>query len=98
MKKLTLRITNVADQDLDDLYTEGFTIWGEAQADRYYDGLLERFERICEYPKMYPAVDDIREGYRRSVYEKHAIYYVIEAEVVAIRAVVKYQDVGGRRT
>lgn len=96
MTKLSLRITKVAEQDLDDLYTEGFTIWGEAQAERYYDGLLERFDRICEHPEMYPAVDDIRAGYRRSVYEKHAIYYVIDTEAVEIRAVVKYQDVGSR--
>lgn len=96
MTKLSLRITNVADQDLDDLYTEGFTTWSEAQADRYYDGLLERFERICEHPKMYPAVDEIRAGYRRSVYEKHAIYYVVDEDAVEILAVVKYQDVGSR--
>lgn len=96
MTKLTLRITRVADQDLDDLYSEGFTTWGEAQADRYYDGLLERFERIREHAKMYPAVDDIREGYRRSVYEKHSIYYVIDNDAVEIRAVVKYQDVARR--
>lgn len=96
MKKLSLRITNVADQDLDDLYTEGFTNWGEAQADRYYDGLQERFERICETPKMYPAVDDIRAGYRRSVYEKHTIYYVIDEDAVKIRAVVKWQDIVSR--
>lgn len=96
MKKLSLRITKVADQDLDDLYTAGFTAWGDAQADRYYDGLLERFERICEHPKMYPAVDDVRAGYRRSVYEKHAVYYVIEDDTVEIRAVAKHQDVGSR--
>lgn len=84
MKKLTLRITNVADQDLDDVYTEGFTTWDVAQADRYHDGLLERFERICEHPKMYPTVDDIRTGYRRSVYEKHATYYVVKEDAVEI--------------
>jgi toxin ParE1/3/4 len=96
MTKLPLRITKVADQDLDDLYPEGFTTWGEVQADSYYDGLLERFQRICEQPKMYPAVEDIRAGYRKSVYEKHAIYYVIDGDAVEIRAVVKYQDVAGR--
>lgn len=96
MTKLSLRITKLAAQDLDDLYTEGWTNWGEVQADRYCDGLLERFDRICENPKMYQAVDDIREGYRRSVYEKHAIYYVIEDEAIEIRAVVKFQDVVGR--
>ena len=96
MKKLTLRITKVADQDLDDLYTEGYTTWGEARADRYYDGLVARFDRICETPMMYPSIDDIRKGYRRSVYEKHAIYYVVDADAVEIRAVVKHQDFFGR--
>lgn len=96
MTKLTLRITQVAGQDLDDLYSEGFTTWGEGQADRYYEGLPKRFERICENPMMYPAVDHIREGYRRSVYEKHSVYFAIVGETVEIRAVVKYQDVDGR--
>lgn len=96
MKKYNLTITRVADQDLDDLYTEGFTNWGEGQADRYYDGILSRFERICENPMMYQAVDHIREGYRRSVYEKHSIYYVIDRDTVEVRAVVKRQDVSSR--
>ena len=96
MGRLKLRITKVADQDLDDLYTEGLTTWGMAQADRYYDGLLTRFERICENPMMYPAVDDIRAGYRRSVYEKHSIYFVVDDHAVEIRAVVKRQDISSR--
>ena len=96
MSKLKLRLTTLADQDLNDLYVEGFTTWGEAQADRYFDGLLERFERICETPLIYPAIDDIRPGYRRSVYERHAIYYVIDDDTIEIRAVVKRHDIGSR--
>lgn len=96
MKKHKLRITKLADQDLDDLYAEGFTTWGEEQADRYYDGLLNRFDRICENPAMYPLVDDIRPGYRRSVYERHSIYFVIDGDAVEVRAVVKRQDITGR--
>ena len=96
MKKYKLSITQVAAQDLDDLYAEGFTTWGEQQADRYYDGLLSRFEHICESPMMYPAVDDIRPGYRRSVYEKHSIYFVIEDDIIEVRAVVKRQNISNR--
>ena len=96
MNKHKLRITKLADQDLNDLYSEGFTTWGEEQADRYYDGLLDRFEGICETPLMYPAVDEIREGYRRSVYEKHSIYFVVLDDVVEVRAVVKRQDMSSR--
>ena len=63
MTKLTLRITRVADQDLDDLYTEGFTIWGEAQADRYdaaFPGYMTRiyadqFHKI--FGKPYKVID-----------------------------------------
>jgi len=96
MNKHKLRITKLADQDLNDLYSEGFTTWGEEQADRYYDGLLNRLEGICETPLMYPAVDDIREGYRRSVYEKHSIYFVVLDDVVEVRAIVKRQNVATR--
>lgn len=96
MSKLKLRITKLADQDLNDLYTEGFTQWGEAQADRYYDGLIERFDQICVTPLTYPAVDDIQPGYRRSVYKRHSIYYVVEDDAVEVRAVVKRQDISSR--
>jgi toxin ParE1/3/4 len=96
MHRLELRLTQLADQDLSDLYLEGLTVWGMVQADRYYDGLLERFDRICENPTMYPTVEDIRAGYRHSVYARHSIYYVIDGAAVEIRAVVKRQDVSGR--
>lgn len=96
MTKHNLIVTLAADQDLDDLYTEGFTKWGERQADRYYDGILSRFELIRENPMMFQAVDHIREGYRHCVYEKHSIYFVIGGDTVEVRAVVKRQDVSGR--
>lgn len=96
MNKHKLLITKLADQDLNDLYCEGFTTWGEIQADRYYEGLLNRLEHICETPLMYPAVDDIREGYRRSVYEKHSIYFVVLSNAVEIRAIVKRQNIASR--
>jgi len=92
VKTYNLRITELADQDLDDLYEEGFKTWGLEQADSYYDGLIERFDRLCENPRLYQAIDDIRPGYRRSVYERHAIYYVIDYDAVEVRAVVKRQD------
>lgn len=92
MKTYNLRITELADQDLDDLYAEGYKTWGVEQADDYYDGLMERFGRLCENPMLYQAIDDIRTGYRRSVYERHTIYYVIDGDAVEVRAVVKRQD------
>jgi toxin ParE1/3/4 len=42
---------------------------------------------------LYPAVDDIREGYRRSVCGVDSIYYRIEGETVEIMAIIGRQDV-----
>lgn len=93
MSNYKLRVTKDAEQDLDDLYSEGFVTWGEKQADRYYDGLLARFDRMCDNPMLDRMVDEIRPGYRRSIYEKHSIYFVIIEDTIEVRAVTKRQDI-----
>lgn len=66
------------------------------QADLYYDELLDHFDVLCENPKLFRAVDELREGYRRSVCNKHSIYYRINDDAVEIMAVLKRQDVFSR--
>ena len=88
-----LKIADGAESDLDDLYTYGFNSWGEARADGYYNGLLERFDQLCDNPYLYTAVDDIREGYRRSVYGAHSIYYRIQGDTIEIMALIGQQDI-----
>ena len=61
------RINEDAKADLQRIYRRGVLEFGETQADRYFDALFDRFEEIAEQPLQYQAVDDIREGYRRSV-------------------------------
>ncbi len=41
---------------------------------------------------LYPAVDHIRVGYRRSVCGAHSIYYRIEGEGVEIIRIIGRQD------
>ena len=55
--------------------------------------LIERFDKLAEQPLLYPTVDDIREGYRRSVCGTDSIYYRIEGQTVEIMAVIGQQDV-----
>ncbi len=92
MPKYRLVISAEADQDLDRLYTDGFSRWGEAQADNYYDALLDHFEALTENPFLFRAVDEIRKGYRRSVCGKHAVYYRIVDDAVEIMALVKHEN------
>ena len=65
---------------------------GEAQADKYYDALLDHFKVLTENPFLFRTVDEVREGYRRSVCGKHNVFYKISADTVEIMAIVKHEN------
>lgn len=90
MHKLVLSVE--ADHDLNALYVDGYQRWGMEQADRYYDALLTHFDLLCENPYLFRAIDEIREGYRRSVCGKHAVYYRVVGDTVEIMGLVKHQN------
>ena len=81
-----------AKNDLNRIYDYGCDTWGEAKADEYYNALFDRFEEIADRPYLYPPVDFIREGYRRSVCGEDSIYYRIEDGGVEIVAILGSQD------
>lgn len=95
MPTRSYQLSRVAEFDMDELYRNGIHNWGVAQADAYYDALLEHFNLLCENPFMFQTVEDIRAGHRRSVCKAHAIYYRVFDTYVEIMAVVKHQDFGG---
>ena len=82
-----------AKDQLKDIYKQGYTDFGEAQAEKYYMALCKRFKEIAEQPLLYPAIDDIREGYRRSVCGKHSIFYRIIDKKIEVMAIIKRQNV-----
>lgn len=90
------RLSNDARMDLARIYWRGIEEFGELQAERYYEALIQRFEDIAEVPYKYQAVDHIREGYRRSVCGVDSIYYRLSDEVVEIMRVLGRQDAAER--
>ncbi len=89
----TYKLKQKAKDDLKEIYKYGFFRYGEKQADKYYQDLFERFEIIARTPFLYPAVDHIYEGYRRSVYGAHSIYYRLENDTVEITRILKRQSI-----
>lgn len=87
----TYRLTHKAEDDLERLYKRGIRDYGLRQADVFYDGLIARFDHIADSPLLYPAVDFIRPGYRRSVYERLSIFYRIEEDVIVISRLIEKQ-------
>ena len=81
-----------AKEDLKRIYTYGFSIFGEKQADEYYYGFFDTFELITSNPYQYQAVDHIRLGYHRCPYRADTIYYRINGSMIEIIAIVGGQD------
>lgn len=86
------RLSNEARADLARVYHHGLERFGEAQADRYYERLVQRFEELVAHPLAYPTVDDIRDGYRRSVCGADTIFYRLSGDDVEIMAIIGRQD------
>ncbi len=88
----TLKISASADRDLATLYEFGFAQWGEERADLYYDALIDHFRKLCANPFLYPTVDDIRPGYRRSLCGVHSVNYKVTDTAVEVMAVIGRQN------
>jgi toxin ParE1/3/4 len=78
------RLAEAAKEDLIVIAIYGDEHFGIAQSNRYRDQLKNRFSLLAEQPFLYPKVDHIRTGYRRSVCGVHSIYYRIDGESVDI--------------
>ena len=92
MPKYKLKLSINADTDLQNLYIEGFQQWGEAQADKYFQELIEHFDLLSTNPFLFASVKHIRVGYRRSICGSHSIYYRIEGETVEVMGILKRQN------
>ena len=89
------RLSEAAEEDLTQIAQYGDAHYGVARSDRYRDQLKQRFSVLAESPLLYPAVDHIREGYRRSVCGAHSIYYRIDRDGIVIVRVLGRQDASG---
>jgi toxin ParE1/3/4 len=85
-------LTYAADQDFETIFEFGFDTFGVDQALSYQNGMTQRFAKLAEQPKLYPAVDHIRTGYRRSVYGSHSIYYRMDSQGIVIVRILGQQD------
>ena len=86
------RLTSAADADLENILDYGVDEFGLEPALDYYDKLTQRFSSLVEQPYLYQSIDHIKEGFRRSVFGVHSIYYRIAAEEIIIVRILRSQD------
>ena len=86
------KLTEDAKADLIRIHQYGVLKFGEVQADKYFMAFFDQFELIADQPFLFPSVDFIRKGYRRSVCGADSIYFRIENDTVEIMSIIGRQD------
>ena len=86
------KLAKRADEDLDEIFYYGIVHFGIEQAVKFQEGINFRFQEIANHPYQYQAVDEIRTGFRRSVYNSHSVFYRIEEQGITIVRILKHQD------
>lgn len=85
-------LSREADADLQSIYEFGAVNFGIDQADTYFDGLVDQLGKIAKHPERYPRVDEIRAGYRRAIFDSHAIYFKASDDGVEVIRILGQQD------
>lgn len=78
------RLTPGARHDLEEIWSHSCREWGAEQANRYTDILTVAFAELAHSPRVAPACDYIRPGYRRRSVGQHMVYFRITAYGIAI--------------
>lgn len=80
------KISQEANQDIEDIWLYTYENWSPEQADRYFNQIIDEIEYLAEYPESGKDCDQIRKGYFRSRIKSHFIFYKInrKKEVIEI--------------
>ena len=83
-KMASYKLSQAADEDFENIFDYGIDTFGLEQAVVYQTGMKMRFDDMAENPMLYNAVDHIKQGYRRSVFGAHSMYYTVENDGIKI--------------
>ena len=85
-------LSRAAQRDFETIFEYGIDTFGLDQALNYQNGIKQRFHKLAGQPKLYPAVDHIRAGYRRTVYGSNSIYNRLDDHRIVIVRIFGQQD------
>ncbi len=81
---LKIHKQGLAEKDLINIWLYSFENWGEAQADKYHDQLIEAFSTIALNPSIGTDCNDVRQDYRKYQINRHIIFYRVINDIVHI--------------
>ena len=89
---MKLRISEHAEAQLAQISDYGLKTWGQEQSLDYIAGILNSFERLCDFPESgrvftsdWPFMKGVKLRY--APYRSHKIFYMIDTDRVLIIAI-----------
>ena len=96
---MMFKISNEAQNDLENIWLYTFKTWSTEQADRYYNLILDEIEYLAKNPDIGKDYSHVRKGYLRSKVKSHFIFYKINKKenlIEIIRILHQQMDIENR--
>lgn len=96
---MNYKISQKANQDIEDIWLYTCENWSSEQADKYFNLIIDEIEYLAEYPESGKDFDQIRKGYFCSRIKSHFIFYKInrkKEEIEIIRVLHQRMDIESR--
>jgi toxin ParE1/3/4 len=88
---MNYRLSNRAEQDFRNIYRLTASNFGKLQAEAYLSGLEETLLQVSNTTTLAQKIDDIRKGYRRYLYQEHAVYFIEKKSFIYVVRVLHRQ-------
>ena len=96
---MAFKISNEAQNDLENIWLYTFETWSIEQADRYIELIIDEIEYLANNPNTGKDFSSVRKGYYRSKVKSHFIFYKInqkEKLIEIIRILHQQMDIENR--
>lgn len=81
---LKIRLTQTAEQQLEDIWIYTLSEWGEAQAGQYVSMIEQGIMQLLDNPYIGKARPEIKKDLRSLQIQKHLIFYCVGTEYIDI--------------
>ena len=78
------KLTQVAKNDLKEIWRYTVQNWSEQQAEKYIYQLEKKFQDLVQNPHLGRSRSDIQKGYRSLLEGQHIIFYRVTNDIIEI--------------
>jgi toxin ParE1/3/4 len=85
---LQIRLSPLAQSDLNEIWAYSVSQWDEAQAQAYLMGIDATMKLLAHNPRMGMAINEIRQGYFKFPVALHLLIYRLKTDAIELMRVL----------